>query len=123
MKKRLNDFRSIDFIILSLIVILINIPFLQKPSFPRWDTAVVFEIYHFFYNTFYYNGEIARWMPYYSYGMPSAFYQIFTITPLSYLTIFLGRIFQIENVFGMFKLTFIGHQLIFLLGAYLLSKL
>lgn len=111
-----------DFAILALIVVVINIPYLPDAYVPTHDTMYGFQLFYFFYNNFYFYGEIAQWMPYDSFGLISNHEQLAFLTPFNYLLGFIGAMLRLDNVLLLFKLSIVFQQLVFLSGMYLLSR-
>ncbi len=99
-----------------------NTYYLLLPYPVSHDSAEAFESFYFFYNHFYFNHNIAQWMPYYSFGVPSQYWQLYALTPVSCFFILLGCLCKANNVLFVFKLSIIVEQMIFLCGLYLLSK-
>ena len=114
---------NVSFLALLVFIVCINLPNVKFKTLPLIDTSVAFEMFHFFYNEFHFNKVIAQWLPYYSYGIPSQYWQLFSLTPVNYLFILVGGIWKIENTLILFNLSLFAEQLIFLLGVYLLSKI
>lgn len=117
------DIARLDFLFILLVVIAINLPYFSPYFLPRHDTLSAFQMYYFFYNEFFFNNNIAQWLPYGAYGNLVANPQLGTLTPVSYLLFCLGKIFAIKDVLFLFKLNTFIDQLIFLVGLYYLSRL
>jgi len=109
-------------LILILIVIFLNLPFLSDIYVPIHDTLLYFEYFYFFYNGIFTHNAIPQWMPYEYYGVPAHLYQMDGLTPLSYLMIFLGKSFHVQNVLWLFKWAVIGEHIILAVGMYLLCR-
>jgi len=123
MKDFLSDLlRRFDFAILVLCLVCFHLPYFDPLIIPQHDTRSVFEYFHFFYNEFFFSGELAQWMPYYSFGIPSSYFQSYALTPASYFSFALGWLFKITDVLWLFKISVLGEYFIFLLGTYLLSR-
>ncbi len=112
-----------DFAVLALSVVLINLPYLPDVYVPTHDSMYGFQLFYFFYNNFFFHGEIAQWMPYDSFGLLSNHEQLAFLTPFNYLAGLIGAVVRFENVLLLFKLSILFQQFIFLLGMYLLSRL
>ncbi len=124
MQKTLKEiFWRLDFLTLVLILLLINLPYFRQAYVPTHDTMCAFQFFYFFYNQFAFHHEIAQWMPYDSFGLPSNHEQLSFITPVSYLISLIGYFFHSEDVLFLFKCSIVLQELIFLLGMYLLSRL
>lgn len=118
----LRSLKRFDFAILTLCLVCFHLPYFNPLFIPRHDTRSIFELFHFFYNEFFFNGQLAQWMPYYSYGIPSSYFQFYALTPSSYFLFFIGWLFKITDVLWLFKISVLGEYLILLLGMYLLSR-
>ncbi len=123
MEKIKEYFKRLDFAILALFVLVINIPYLTNAYVPAHDTMYGFQHFYFFYNTLFFHGQIAQWMPYDSFGLPTNHEQLAFLTPMNYLVMIVGCIFRINEALILFKISIIIEQLIFLLGMWLLSGL
>lgn len=109
-----------DFLILILLLIAVNIPFVA--FFPLHDGMTIFAMFYHFYNEFFFNSQLAQWSSYDMYGLPSYFAQIVTLTPMSYLMIVVGKYLHITNVLIMYYIALLADQAIYITGLYLLSK-
>lgn len=112
-----------EFLLLAFILLIINIPFLSDSIW--WlanDSSLVGTTYYTYYNEFFLNHDLVRWLPYGQYGMPADFFQIDYFPLMGYLTVLIGWAFRIKNVLLMFKLTLFLDQLLLLFGTYLLAK-
>jgi len=116
MKRQIN----IDFLFLLAYTCLISYPVWNQAVWPGHDTIYHFWSFHIFYNNFYWNGELTRWLPFGTYGIPSDYWQVTALTPASYLTGLLGKLFQFKNSLLLFKASMLLEQWILLLGSYLL---
>ena len=87
---------------------------------PR-DTTAYYQFFYVFYNHLYQAGEIPLWFPDLVFGVRSGFIQLGFIAPTSYLSMLLGKLFDIENVYLLFVSSAFLQQSIYLLGAYLLG--
>jgi len=113
---------NIDFCALLLILLCVNIPLSQKFMLPLRDSMNTFGMFYYFYNEYFFHGTIAQWSPFNVYGMPAHYTQLVSLTPASYLFLFLGKLFQIKNVMLLFKVSMLFEQLVFLMGMYFLSR-
>ena len=110
-----------DFAFLALWLSVFEIRTFPQNFVPLADAMHVFENFYFFYSELFFHGQFAQWMPYGSFGIVSSYYQINSLTPMSYLFFFLGWLFKIKNVLVLFKMSLLAEKLVFLLGLYLLS--
>jgi len=116
-------FHSYDIHLLLLILFAFNYPFWNSALWPKFDTVSTFEIFHAFYNHFFFHGELALWLPYGTFGIPSNHWQLFCLSPFSYLFGCLGKLFHIQNVLLLFKMSILAEECALLFGTYLLSRL
>ena len=114
----------IDFIFLFLIfgVFLINLPYGGASLLPQHDTLYNFQIFYFFYNEYFFHHTIAQWIPYGTYGVPAAPFQLGVLSPAEYFSGFLGAFLGVKNVLFLFKAATLLEQFTFLLGMYFLAK-
>ena len=117
--------RRIDyaFLFLCVYVLLINITYFLPSFVPRHDSMAGFEIFYYFYNEYFYHGEIAQWVFYEFFGFPAGPYQVGSFTPICYLFCVIGKACGIQDVMLIFKFSIFFDQLIFLAGLYFLTKL
>ncbi len=113
----------VDLSVLFIFIVLINLPYFQNIHLPRHDSMQVFELFHFFYSNLFFHGEIAKWMPYDSFGLQSNHEQLFALSAPSYLSMILGCLFEVKDVLFLYKLSILFEQIVLLLGIYLLSRL
>ncbi|PIQ86638.1 MAG: hypothetical protein COV74_04010 [Candidatus Omnitrophica bacterium CG11_big_fil_rev_8_21_14_0_20_45_26] len=104
------------------VILLINIPFWDSNFWFQHDTVFEHQLFHAFYNDFLYHGELVRWMPYGSFGMPAEKWQLMGVTYAGYLAGVIGAIFHFENTLLLFKWSVMFEQLMLLFGTYLLAK-
>lgn len=113
---------NVDFPILVLVLVLLNIGYWSRNMWPDKDTIYVFHAFHTFYNNFLFHGELARWFPYGTYGVQSDFWQLCNLTPASYLVGYLGVLCRVEDALLVFKFSVFLEQLMLLLGITLLAR-
>ena len=106
-----------------LFCIFLNIPYLNAVIVPRADTLRVFDIFYFFYNDFFYHNTFPQWNPYYLHGITSYLFQIETLTPANYFLMMVGKLFHIQNVLLLYKLSVLLEQIMFVTGIFFLSRL
>ncbi len=114
---------NFDFVILLFILFAMNIPLWNHQIWPQHDT-ILFDAFpaFAFYNELFFNHDLARWMPYGTYGIESDYWQLNALTPASSFTGFFGLIFQIRNFLLLYKWSVFFQQVMLLVGTYLLSK-
>lgn len=61
-------------------------------------------------------------MPKITYGIPSLFFQFFTLSPLSYLVMLTGKLLGTTDVMLLFKITLLSEEIFFIISAYFLIK-
>ncbi len=114
--------RYVFLVVASLLAIFVA-PYFNARIIPYHDTLLTFNIFYFFYNHLFYEGALAQWMPHYAYGLPASYWQIFALTPASYVSMFLGYVFRITDVLWLFKLSLALEHLFFLLGTFCLARI
>jgi len=112
-----------QFWLIALLAIVLFVPFLQDVYVPWHDTMYGFQVFHFFYSHYFFTGELAQWMPYDTFGIPTNHDQLFGLSPLNYLGMFLGKMLGVKNALWLFKLCLLGEFLVFLSGLVLLCRL
>jgi len=113
---------NLDFGLLALCVLLFNFWFLGRPFLVVTDAFSGFTLYYFLYNNLFFNNELAQWIPYGAYGLPAAYNQLTSLTPITYVVMFLGCLLRVKNVYLLFQLTLLAEQFVFLAGMYLLCR-
>src|SRR5689334_4479268 len=104
MKKLISYlYNKTSFFLLVGFLIYLHSYFFLKPFTFGGDTVSMFEIYHFFYGEFFFNNHIAQWLPNHALGIPASLVQLWGLSPSSYLTILLGKLFHLTNALLMFK--------------------
>ncbi len=114
---------NLDLVALTLLLFVVNAPFLSGRFVPIHDTVQTFQGFHYFYSHFLLEGELPRWYSVGTFGTPSGFWQLVYLTPASYACMLVGRILHVESALPLFKLSLIIEQLILLVGIYKLSRL
>jgi len=116
-------FCRIDFALLTLFVIISQYPYFSNTFVPAHDSMYGFELFYYFYNNLFFHGEIAQWLPYDTFGLPTNHDQIFGLSFVNYIVMFIGWLLQIKDVLILYKVSFLGEQLVLLTGMYLLCSL
>jgi hypothetical protein len=111
-----------DYVVLLLLLILNHLPIFQRQVVPVDDGMYIFHIFHYNYSEFLFSGELARWLPYGMYGVPSAFDQLICLSPMCYLVGFVGAVVGTRNVVLLFKIAILGEKFLFVTGLYLLTR-
>jgi len=88
---------------------------------PLHDSLQIYQIFHFVYRNVFYSGTLPEWMPYNVYGMPIDFYRLVSLTPLDYVTIYIGAMLRIHDALMLFKVAMLLEESVFLVGMYLLG--
>ncbi|HEY7427778.1 MAG TPA: hypothetical protein VH682_26340 [Gemmataceae bacterium] len=114
---------DVDFVLLTVLLLLIHLPTLRPHIIPVHDTMYAFQIFYHNYNEFLATNDLSRWLPYGMYGIPAAFDQVICLSPMCYLVGLLGAVARVRDVLFLFKMTLLGEQFLFLLGLYLLGKI
>lgn len=125
LKKMQKLWLPLDLGLLSLIavVILINLPGLLGYILPTRDTMYMFQTFYFFYNDFFFSGDIPQWLPFGLYGVQSYNSIIAILSPATYFAGLIGYIIGIKNVLFLFHLSIVFEELFFIFGTYLLARL
>lgn len=110
------------FLLLVASVVLVNLPYFSASIWDRRDTTAIYQSFHFFYNEYFFSHSVPGWIPYLYYGHPAAFYQIFHLSSVDYLTISAGAFLGIRDSYLVFNASSLVEQLIFLCGTHLLSR-
>ncbi len=100
----------------------INYFYLSDIQIPLHDTFQLFGMFHFFYSDFYYNNEIAQWLPYQTYGLPAGFEMFIDFTIFKYFFALAGKILRVINVLLLFKISIIVEQIVFVSGVFILAR-
>lgn len=111
-----------DFLLLSGLVVLINLPYFGSQFIPGHDTKHTFGMFSYFYNHAAQEYELPRWMAYGVFGIKAGPCQFSFLSAVSYLAILIGALFGIQNPLAVFTASILGEQLLFLLGVYLCSR-
>lgn len=114
---------DVDFILLVIFLVLANSAFLAADVYPIHDSFQSFANFHYFYSHLYHFGDLPRWNLYGSFGTPTAYWQLISLTPASYLLMGMGCIFRFQNVMLLWKLASLLDEVILLIGVYKLAKL
>lgn len=104
------------------LLIFINLPHFLKIVIPQHDTLVNFEMFYFFYNDFFFSGEIARWLPFGFYGIQADLDLVGFLSPSGLLAIFMGWALRIRDALFLYNLSLLFEQLVLLFGTYLLCE-
>lgn len=113
--------KKFDLLVLSFLLVLMNLWYLLMPYGVAWDTSYRFEVFYFFYNHYFFEGNLPQWMPNYSFGIPASWH-VLSISPLSWIFMLTGGLFKITSVLVLYKcLLLLEHQVV-LLGMYLLCR-
>ncbi len=108
--------------LLLLIVAALNLPYLPDRVVPVHDTFYNFANFHIFYSELFFHGDLPRWYPYGTFGLPSDFEQAASLSPFSYLAGLAGWLLGVRDALLLFKLAALGEQLAFVFGVYVLAR-
>jgi len=108
--------------LLVILLIALRIPYFHLSILPRHDTFIAYSTFYYFYNHLYYAHSLPGWMPKITYGIPSLFFQFFSLSPLSYCFLLIGKIMGVTNPMLLFKLTVFTEELVLILGVYFLGR-
>ncbi len=89
---------------------------------PFQDTLYIYETFAIAYNQFFQTGELAQWLPYSNYGMPTYLHDITNFPPFYFVTFAFGAAFNITNIWALFDCAMALDVAIFSFGLYLLFR-
>ena len=110
-----------DLLILLALLLIMNIPFLAGSTPVDWDTFNIYEEFSITYNAVYFDNQLPLWLPFSSYGIPD-YGNLGGLSIFSYLFIYMGKLFQFQNILWLFKFSLFCEQLISVFGMYLLTS-
>jgi hypothetical protein len=110
---------SIPFGILVSLVVLINIPILNRHIWFEHDSNYFFQASFGFYNHFFYHGDLPRWFPYSAWGIPAYWQHVVNLSPFTQLTGFVSGFARFRDVQWMLKFSMLLEHITYLLGTYL----
>ena len=114
---------DVDLLLLALLVVAFNLPHFGARVVPINDTFYNFANFQIFYSDLFYHGELARWFPYASFGIPSDYEQIISLAPSNYFVGLGGWLLGATDTLLLFKLAVVLEQLVFVFGVLLVSRL
>jgi len=114
---------DVDLLLLLLLVVAFNLPQLSSRVVPINDTFYNFANFQIFYSELFFHGDLARWLPYASYGIPSDYEQIISLAPTNYFFGLIGWRLGVTDTLLLFKLAVVLEQLVFVFGVFLVSRL
>ena len=109
-------------LLLVAVVVLVNLPFITRHCMPGHDSRQVLGFFDYTYSNWLFAGELPGWMVYGLHGLDAAVYHISVLSTASYLALFLGKLFWLQDSLTVFSASLCLEQLFFLLGFYLLSR-
>jgi hypothetical protein len=113
---------NLEFVALLLGVVLVNAPYWSAARLPIHDTLFHVQAFHVFYSEWVANGELARWIPYGTYGWTSAVEQLTFLSPVTYVVAILGRLLRVADALALFKTVLLLEQCVLVAGMYLVSR-
>lgn len=113
----------IDWLILTPFFLVLTSTRLSPQCLPLHDSMQVFQAFHFIYSGWLFEGEIAQWAPYGSYGYPFDVWASFCLTPASYVAAAIGKLLNVTDALLLFKFAMALEELMFLIGLYALCRL
>lgn len=111
-----------DFLLLILLTFLIHSGVFDPNLWPGGDTQSAFQMFYGFYTDFFFHHELARWLPWGSYGIQADYWQLLNLSPASYLAGMAGALLKIENALALFKASVLIELILLLGGTYLLCR-
>ncbi len=112
----------IDLLVLTVIVVMLNAPYLGGRFMPDHDTRSLLGFLDYFYSNYLHFGELPRWMVYGLYGLDASAYQVGNLSVGGFLAVFLGKILGVNDSLQVLGFTVSIEQLLLLLGLYLLCR-
>ena len=97
-------------------------PYWADSVLPFHDSLFKYQFFHFAYSQVLASGEIPLWVPYGTYGMASAIFQLMSLTPASYLVGAAGLASGASNTLLLFKCTMFLEVAIYAMGLLLLAR-
>src|SRR5579863_10074372 len=94
-------------------LVFLRLYYFQPVVLPRHDTFIAYSTFYYFYNHFYYHNVWPQWMPKVAYGIPSMFFQFFSLSPLSYVTMLTAKAFGATDAMLLFKITILLEEIFF----------
>jgi hypothetical protein len=104
-----------------LLTIVCWLPYFANSVVPIHDSLYVAESFHCFYSELLAHGELARWFPYGSYGLPADHYQM-ALSPAHYAVGLVGLAFGVDDTLVLSKIAMLLNELLFAYGLFLLSR-
>lgn len=104
-------------------VVLLNLAYFDPRIVGINDTFYNFADFQIFYSELFFHGDLARWLPYGTYGLQADYEQIASLGPLSYLVGAVGALFHVRDALLLFKLAVVGEQMLFVFGVWRLAGL
>jgi len=111
----------LDFPLVILAAIAINLPSLSPAILPAHDGLYAFQVFHFFYTTLFSHGEFPLWVPYGFVGVQADYYVNNFLGPAQVGLGLIGLLFRVENVLLLFKLSMVVLNLFYVAGLWLLA--
>lgn len=120
---RLGSVVDLSLIAVLLLVLVVNLPALQRRFLPIHDTVQSFQGFHFFYSHLRQTGTFPGWTPFAPFGCAAGFWQLIHLSPASYLLMGIGRLLHSSRALLLFKLSVVLEQIVFAVGMYRLSRM
>ncbi len=96
--------------------------FLSGADLPANETRHSFQIFQYFYTVFYYYGELARWMPYDAFGLPTYSDQI-ALGPFEIFCMIMGKMLGVTDTLLLYRIASVLDVIPLILGFWLLCGL
>jgi hypothetical protein len=97
-------------------------PYWPAAVLPFHDSIHQYQFFHFAYSHVREFGEIPLWVPYGSYGVAAALFQLANLTPASYLVGAVGVVIGAANTLQLFKLTVFLEVVLYGVGLLLFAR-
>jgi hypothetical protein len=116
------DRGGLDLALVLLVAVALNLLYFDRRIVGINDTFYNFADFQIFYSEWFFHGDLARWLPYGTYGLQADYEQIAALGPLGYLVGALGALLRVRDALLLFKIAAVGEQLLFVFGTWRLAR-
>src|SRR5437764_5487250 len=111
-----------DLLTLIAVLVFVNLPYLTNIVWDTRDTNSIYQVFHAFYNEFFFSQRLALWCPYGTFGQASGYVLGYDLSGIEFFFLPLGTWLGVRDTWFLFVLANLGAQIVFLLGMFLLSR-
>ncbi|HEU0289536.1 MAG TPA: hypothetical protein VFR39_02115 [Burkholderiales bacterium] len=108
--------------ICALLVLAVFAPYWPGDVLPYHDSILKYQFFHFAYSEVFLSGELPMWVPYGSYGVAAAIYQLTTLTPANYLVGAAGIVAGASDTLLLFKISVFLEVALYVSGLLVLAR-